>query len=791
MPKQSRLRRFGMWLSTIFRSVGALFFPANIKNALTQVTKNWKEYICFYLAALAVCAGFWTVALCTESNLRDARNRVEENFDYHVEVIVPNEQAYVDMDAVLRYELARENEYLKSFYWAYDEQPLSDGSYVVRLSLKEPRGLETSFIWVKARILDKQVYTDTRFSPQYAFEEDFGHPYNTQLWTVSLIWFAFSVLILLLLFLIRLDHFRFIYGVYMTFGADFPRLMGAAGGELAVIALLCYIPAGLIGVGIAAALYVPAGVGLTVTLRAALMSLLGILLASFCAVWLPMRRLSKQPPIRHLTAADNTSLVSSPRRSFHLFGSGFPGKYELYGLWRMRKYYARLLISAVLFASVFVSGLYVAEHLERHHQTDPSEYILRYGNTAGVEKPDESEEEGDESPAPTLDREEAELVWGDLSVILPELEAIPGISHATWSASVSGGYTSSHLLLQNAQVLSSGNAVISEERASEGHKWAINNYEYTAVDRLWIDNMINHGLCTFEGDPYAVLTGERKVIISEEIFNGRHYRFRPGDKIIVAVCEEVHYTEPMPDAGELLRGQIRENKFRYETYTVAAVMRGASSRNRITFGVSVDRYRELTDEEPCRDEIVVYMENGTDMATVRAAELAIRKGILGISGWTVTPTGNYFKAQVRSLKNDDAVVLTLAVCLLCISPMIWYFSQIMFYRKRRREFALLRALGAPEPAFSRMHRLMGGLLSGAAFLITALLSLLGNGLIYFFVNTLLPRFSDSEGIRESFSFSLPALLACAAVSLLCGFLSCEIPYRIFARRDRSKDTDEL
>ncbi len=816
MPRKSRLKRLGMWFLTIFRSVGALFFPANVRNAFSNVTKNWKEYICFYIAALVVCAGFWTVGLCTESNIREARKQVEANFDYHVEVIVPDEQAYVDMDQTLGYEIARENEYLKAYAWTNGGEPLSDGTYIARLILKEPRGLDASLIWVKARVFDRNdlVYTEIRESPLFTFAEDFEKPYTTQLWIVSILWFAFSVLLLLLLFLIRLDHFRFIYGIYMTFGADFPHLMGAAGGELSAISILCFLPAGLIGTGIAAALYLPAGVGLAFTLRAVLIAFGGCLVASFAAVWFPMRRLSGQPPIRHLAASDNTGLVSSPKRSFHLFGGSFPGKYELYGMWRMRKYYIRLVLSAVIFAAIFVSGLYAADMVVRRNTVDTQEYVILYdmdepevpetlpetepeswvpvydefGNFVETEPP----ETEPTPPQWTLDAAEADELWNDFDLFYEDIEAIPGVSHMTWSASLRGGSTASHLLLKPGQVESGGKHIVaSSERASGGYKWAMNNYAYTAVDKLWIDNMVENQLCTFEGDPYAVLAGGNQVIISEDIYNKKTYNFHPGDTVIVAVCEEIRFMELVLDPQEILRGQIRDNRFRYETFTVAAVMRGENSEDTITFGVTRDQYRALTDRNPNRNSVSVYMERGTDMDTVRAAEGRIRSALVYTPGWTVRPTGGFFDAEVRSLKNDDVIILTLAVGLFCISPLIWYFSQILFYRKRRREFALLRAIGAPDAAFARIHRLAGGILSGAAFLVTILLALLCNYGIYMMVNTLIPQFFRTQSLHYDFGLSLPALIACVAASVLCGFLSCEIPYRLYTHRNKEKDPDEL
>ena len=323
----------------------------------------------------------------------------------------------------------------------------------------------------------------------------------------------------------------------------------------------------------------------------------------------------------------------------------------------------------------------------------------------------------------------------------------------------------------------------SKERESEGFRYAANNYSYAVVDQLWIDNIIRNGLGTFEGDPYSVLTTPNGVIISEDIFNKKTYDFKPGDKIVVAVCEEAVPLPVVSDPRELLRRQIEYFKFRYETFTVCAVVSGLNTEDTITFGVTDDYYTALTGRPSSRTELKIYMEAGTDMDTVSAAEGQLRKAVSSFADWLVTPTGNYFETSIKSLKNDSAVILTLAACLLVISPMVWYFSQIMFYRKRRNEFAVLHALGAPDSAFAKLHRLAGGVLSAAAFLVTILLSLLCNYLVYYVVGTLLPWLHLTESLHYKFRLSLPALIACILVSVLCGFLSCELPYRLYTKPD--------
>ncbi len=791
MPKKSRTKRIAEWFVTLFSSIGSVLHPHNLKNAFRGVTKNWKEYICFYLAALVMTAGFWTITLCTEANLHEAEQNVYKEYDYHVEVALLDNEQYANLDQQLQYQLKRENEYIESYYWLNNGKPLLDGTYTCRIVLDPTYGLETAYGEVYHDMLNRvsSGRRDIRLSPLYTFDQDYGIPYIAQLWIISLVWLAFSILMMVVLFLVRLDHFRFVYGVYMACGADFPKLMGAGGGELVIITVLTWLPSALIGIAIAWVLYVPSGVGLWFAAETVLIPLLGSLIAVFSSVWFPIRRMSKQAPVLHLRAGDNTSLVSSPRRSFRLFGESFPGKYELYGFWRMRKYYLRLILSAILFAAFFISGLYIADMERYHNNLDPFEYVVAYRPANYYEEvvPEVDENGipeiiGDEPWAPRPDQ--AEEIRYDVDLFLSELEAVPGISHAEWDVSLSGGFALSHLLLKPGQRYDASDFVVSsQERISDGFKWAMNNYQYTAVDELWIDNLIKHDLATFEGDPYSILTTENGVIISEEVYNDKAYNFKPGDKIVVAVCVESGFIGTIFDPQQLLREQIKLFKFRYETYTVCAVVSGLNSESNILFGVNYDDYTALTGRPPVRTELKIYMEKGTDMDTVTAAEGKLRKVVNSFSDWLVTPTGNYFESNIKSLKNDRAVILTLAACLLVISPLVWYFSQIMFYRKRRNEFAVLHALGAPDDAFAKLHRLAGGVLSGAAFFVTILVSLLCNYLIYFTINTLLPWLHVTESVRYEFHLSLPALIACVVVSVLCGYMSCELPYHLFTKPD--------
>ena len=51
-----------------------------------------------------------------------------------------------------------------------------------------------------------------------------------------------SMLLLMALYNIRLNHYKFLYGIYMTCGADFRKLFNTAVWELLVVSLMTFVP---------------------------------------------------------------------------------------------------------------------------------------------------------------------------------------------------------------------------------------------------------------------------------------------------------------------------------------------------------------------------------------------------------------------------------------------------------------------------------------------------------------------------------------------------------------------
>ena len=85
------------------------------------------------------------------------------------------------------------------------------------------------------------------------------------------------------------------------------------------------------------------------------------LIVVVAGVFLPMKFVSLKTPMSLIIAEDNSNLVSSPRSTKFLSGDKFLRIYEMLGMWRFRKYYLKLLVSAVAFSAIFICGVYITD----------------------------------------------------------------------------------------------------------------------------------------------------------------------------------------------------------------------------------------------------------------------------------------------------------------------------------------------------------------------------------------------------------------------------------------------
>ena len=102
---------------------------------------------------------------------------------------------------------------------------------------------------------------------------------------------------------------------------------------------------------------------------------------------------------------------------------------------------------------------------------------------------------------------------------------------------------------------------------------------------------------------------------------------------------------------------------------------------------------------------------------------------------------------------------------------------------------MLSAMGGFAREIRALHLWAGGVLSGVAFLVTLGMSYAFNYVLYLFMSRLLPSLGITAAMDYNYYMPLWALALCAAVSVICGFTSCLVPYLVWKRRMQSKQAE--
>ena len=147
---------------------------------------------------------------------------------------------------------------------------------------------------------------------------------------------------------------------------------------------------------------------------------------------------------------------------------------------------------------------------------------------------------------------------------------------------------------------------------------------------------------------------------------------------------------------------------------------------------------------------------------------------------TVTDLNTRDARQIDENKNYTGVFTLFSTVLLAVSPMVWVFSQILFYYKRRQEFELYLAVGAPIDSIRQLFIQDALRYAGTGAIVFAALAPLVSWVIHRIIGWS-TRFLGGEMLA---SFKLPwgayliGILICAA----CGFVSTMLPYYTYQKQ---------
>lgn len=602
---------------------------------------------------------------------------------------------------------------------------------------------------------------------------------------ITLVLFAVSVFLMISLYKIRINQYKFTYGVYMTCGADFTMLFGTAFWELFLISLVTYIPSMITSTLTVFFIYKPSGIPFKFFLPGQwLLVALFSLLVVMVSVISPMKIMSLKTPMSLIRTDDNSNYVSSPRRSFNILGKKFPKHYELYSIWRFRKYNIQLLTSAIAFCALFIVGLYLGNVYDTSIEYSKPQYVVDLSETKYVYNPGAK---GDASGKTTYNAEGA----GYVSVSAEELglDKIEGITYIEQTGNSQGNleqldnfvspvtqaeYIASHALLPKERAVFLTNFLNSPNKS--GYK-AVNEVVYKATDWEQIEYLKQFN---YDGNLEDVLkTDKNYVIVGDSISNMKKFDLQPGDTIYIATKSGQQKDIDTNVSGRsLLRQQLQYFYFTETEFTVAAVVHDIPCDDLPIYMLG-DVYEKVTGISPNADKINVYTEPG--LSNERVVEIMDEikdAGFESIGAVGVENTRRIAEQSISADKHTSSLYVVIAILILMISPLIWFFNQILYYKKREKEFNIIQSMGAKKSDI-RIIYLLGGLsIAVMSLVVSILLSYIASYIVYYFVNVILPGINH-ETIRFTFYLPWYALVISAVVSVACGFFSTYVPYKSY------------
>ena len=733
-----------------------------------NILRNPRSYINFIIAIFIIQTLLCLLMTVAELDNRTAYREITEHYDYHMQLRSISQPQYAELhnlDAEIPLDW---RPYLP--YKSITYERLADGRYHAYITLRgndlalERQQVCDGFLESVGAAGESLVIS---YTPLYNYLTYYAVNIRVETGWAVFLFSALSLFMLTTLYNARLNHERFQYGIYMACGAGFRQLFTTAVGEMLFIVLLTALPAVIVANVTAVVLYAGTGTEYSLRLLPLLLTwLLGVLIAFF-AVWMPMRHLSRRPPVALLAAQDNSNLVTSPRRSLHIFGRRFPSHYEAFSLWRYRRYLAGLLCASVLFAALWLGLIRVADFRTVLATASAPEFTVEFHPTA---------------PNATTLNENVEWLSSDL-------EAIDGVDHCEYKVSTSLMAKRTFLAVTAKAARHAGAYTVHFEDQSGVYGAATNYAEYVALNEDSLRRLTER-TASMEGDPARLLSEENTVILSTSLHNAERFDFAPGDTVLLAVnTQSTITTVPYLTMNnlDLLRIILSDEEFILEEYTVAAVVHDEAAGDRIMIGVDHGTYEDLTGMEAYTTALDVYLADEMDFGTLRTLTDRVQLAANDYFSTTVVSHGVFFDNYLTAFRNVPGRIVVAAYLILTMMPLLCFFSQQIFYGKRQKEWYVLRALGASRASRLRLLLMSGCILTAVNLVVMLLPGLLADRLAFKLCNEWLPAGGFIPSVLMEYRLSpavIPVLLLFAVIS---GFIPCLIEYvrakRAFVQED--------
>ncbi len=894
------------------------YLKRNIKLAFKTVTFHFKEYLCFYVAVLIIQTLFGIIIMSSANNIKTEEKEVGDNYGYHLSITGLNKKQY---DYMMRLE---DPDYDPNDYKTQVTPPIPTGpkkalkyvsetvngsgsnrTYDLFYLFEDDSGTSNEKLYNRFR----QLYLgdlrslgqnfNAEVSPLYTVGERLSEIRGScALWLVLLA--AVSIVVLILLYNIRINHFKFTYGIYMSYGADSKTLFSTCFWEVMLIAWLTLLPSALVATVTDFLFFKLADYEYFFTPYLMLFGLVFMIPIVLIAVYVPVKATAVKPPLKLLLAEDNSNLVTSPRISFQMLGKKFPSAYEKLSFTRFKKYNAQVVLSSVLFAALFIwtsfyctiyqytttvnhpefvinfnqkknetvqkiptkgeevdefnslrRALYndavyaairqegsVASEFEKFY--DNTRYIYSYSESTklktfktieGIDVTDEYNAarskalKGDATEADLtkfekyfdtnkyiLDKTANQIVDKVYEIVIEEkvtvsyegptytpeigdeLSSMSGIINTFKVSSQDAFLIDSFAMFQPSDVR--GNSGFTVHPKEEKYTDVTIDAEYHAIDEEILSYIENNFKYTEVGDSKMsdILEYGSRVIISDSVNNKSALKIKPGDTIQIAILKSLT-KEPTADDGlandRYLDFLIEYGVFEYRQYIVCGVIENMSSDSNMVMYFSNDEYEAITGEAPLYKEVSVFVDQNMGDEAVNYLYSELRSWVTQYDYTSIDWNNTLGEANAERSMRKLPTFYTIAVMVLILSPIFWFFSQIMFYKKREKEFELLRGMGAIESEIKQLFLFDGAVMAAIGAVASIVLGGLGIFGMYAFAQKVMTYTVSGTSVKYVLDIPWVAIVIAVLVTAACGFVSSYLPYVINRRQSENKASEEF
>lgn len=725
------------------------YFETNFKLAYKSVTFHFKQFVWFYLALFVVQLLLGVFSTSVMINEKNAKNSIEDKYSSHYVFYYMNENQRIYLEKAASY-------YFKSEYF-FDIKQIKEYGNVGDPDYKcdvyvtftgDPVAGYERFSYKFLHGLSEYGNVNSSPTPLFELQSYINRTralYNTYIILTSVLAF----LILAVLYNIRTNNFRFDYGIYMAFGADKKKLFNTSFWEMTVIAILTFLPASILTVIFNLTLSFIKGSSFVFGFRALLQTLVLTLIINVFAVLFSIAKTALKRPISLITAKDNSNLVISPRVSVDILIGRRIGKLIRLSMRRYFKYYSVLIVSAVIFTVLFVCSVFCSALYSQKQTELLPQYEIKFDSSIKYSEEDRN-----------------------------DLLAFEGVTETYKEQSMHIMAMKEHILIDKSNAKITANRVVADEE-----NIAMDNVMLYAADSEVIDYLEKHS--DYSGDLRSILNTPNTIIITESFNNTTHFEFAPGDKITLAD----YYTRiSEPDmyfsGKDLLRERLKYYVFLYKEVTVGAVIHNSLSDENLKIYMGKQLYEDVTEQTVRYDTVYLY----TDPELTNTDHERLYSNLLKFTEMKYRGDRNTNLAFVKNLYKDvysdielkthlPIKLIVIAFSLLLISCLVWFFSQMLFYKKRTNEFTVLRSIGMTMGEIKKIIFTEAAIISLVSLAVYALLSYLFSFGLYKFMNSWLFMYS----FRYSFSMPYTAILIGAAATLIFAFCSTFLPYIRYKR----------